>query len=142
MVSGQLLKKAFNKYHDEDDLLQLGLLFMLHFVILGIDPSVKVNDLYLHLADNLMMFNKYPRESLSFELPRGALLFAPESTNNDGGLLLMVVVITVVMKTRGSGRGECRLALPPFMERLLPSLEPETYRSWEKNSSSIFQIRH
>ncbi|CAN6698022.1 unnamed protein product [Malus baccata var. baccata] len=30
----------------------------------------------------------------------------------------------------GSGRGECRLALPPFMERLLPSLEPETYRSW------------
>ncbi|RXH84719.1 hypothetical protein DVH24_033003 [Malus domestica] len=30
-----------------------------------------------------------------------------------------------------SGRGECRLALPPFMERLLPSLEPETYRSWE-----------
>ncbi|RXI07649.1 hypothetical protein DVH24_005422 [Malus domestica] len=32
----------------------------------------------------------------------------------------------------GSGRGECRLALPPFMERLLPSLEPETYRSWAK----------
>ncbi|RXH74363.1 hypothetical protein DVH24_029084 [Malus domestica] len=32
----------------------------------------------------------------------------------------------------GSGRGECRLALPPFMERLLPSLEPETYRSWTK----------
>ncbi|KAM0961784.1 hypothetical protein ACFX2I_021000 [Malus domestica] len=31
-----------------------------------------------------------------------------------------------------SGRGECRLALPPFMERLLPSLEPETYRSWAK----------
>ncbi|RXH84778.1 hypothetical protein DVH24_040126 [Malus domestica] len=31
-----------------------------------------------------------------------------------------------------SGRGECRLALPPFMERLLPSLEPETYRSWTK----------
>ncbi|TQD73601.1 hypothetical protein C1H46_040882 [Malus baccata] len=29
----------------------------------------------------------------------------------------------------GSGRGECRLALPPFMERLLPSLEPKTYRS-------------
>ncbi|TQE11593.1 hypothetical protein C1H46_002795 [Malus baccata] len=29
----------------------------------------------------------------------------------------------------GSGRDECRLALPPFMERLLPSLEPETYRS-------------
>ncbi|RXH80903.1 hypothetical protein DVH24_004817 [Malus domestica] len=27
-----------------------------------------------------------------------------------------------------SGRGECRLALPPFMERLLPSLKPETYR--------------
>ncbi|CAN6557019.1 unnamed protein product [Malus baccata var. baccata] len=72
---------------------------MLHFVILGIDPSVKVNDLYLHLADNLMMFNKYPRESLSFELIRGALLFAPESTNNDGGLLLMVVVITVLDPT-------------------------------------------
>ncbi|RXH84579.1 hypothetical protein DVH24_032863 [Malus domestica] len=33
---------------------------------------------------------------------------------------------------QGSGRGECRLALPPFMERLLPSLEPETYRSWAK----------
>ncbi|CAN6683506.1 unnamed protein product [Malus baccata var. baccata] len=32
----------------------------------------------------------------------------------------------------GSGRGECRLALPPFMERLLPSLKPETYRSWAK----------
>ncbi|RXH90604.1 hypothetical protein DVH24_035368 [Malus domestica] len=32
----------------------------------------------------------------------------------------------------GSGRGECRLALPLFMERLLPSLEPETYRSWAK----------
>ncbi|CAN6723803.1 unnamed protein product [Malus baccata var. baccata] len=32
----------------------------------------------------------------------------------------------------GSGRGECRLALPPFMERLLPSLEPETYRSWAR----------
>ncbi|RXH77287.1 hypothetical protein DVH24_023561 [Malus domestica] len=32
----------------------------------------------------------------------------------------------------GSGRGECRLALPPFMKRLLPSLEPETYRSWAK----------
>ncbi|RXH87947.1 hypothetical protein DVH24_037592 [Malus domestica] len=32
----------------------------------------------------------------------------------------------------GFGRGECRLALPPFMERLLPSLEPETYRSWAK----------
>ncbi|RXH90114.1 hypothetical protein DVH24_032471 [Malus domestica] len=32
----------------------------------------------------------------------------------------------------GSGRGECRLALPPFMERLLSSLEPETYRSWAK----------
>ncbi|RXH83107.1 hypothetical protein DVH24_003605 [Malus domestica] len=32
----------------------------------------------------------------------------------------------------GSGRGECRLVLPPFMERLLPSLEPETYRSWAK----------
>ncbi|RXH89126.1 hypothetical protein DVH24_006104 [Malus domestica] len=32
----------------------------------------------------------------------------------------------------GSGRGECRLALPPFMERLLPSLEPETYSSWAK----------
>ncbi|RXH81577.1 hypothetical protein DVH24_034998 [Malus domestica] len=32
----------------------------------------------------------------------------------------------------GSGRGEYRLALPPFMERLLPSLEPETYRSWAK----------
>ncbi|RXH91485.1 hypothetical protein DVH24_020508 [Malus domestica] len=32
----------------------------------------------------------------------------------------------------GSGRGECRLALPPFMERLLPSLEPETYCSWAK----------
>ncbi|RXH83205.1 hypothetical protein DVH24_003703 [Malus domestica] len=32
----------------------------------------------------------------------------------------------------GSGRGECRLALPPFMERLLPSLELETYRSWAK----------
>ncbi|RXH99362.1 hypothetical protein DVH24_011687 [Malus domestica] len=32
----------------------------------------------------------------------------------------------------GSGRGECRLTLPPFMERLLPSLEPETYRSWAK----------
>ncbi|RXH92157.1 hypothetical protein DVH24_021180 [Malus domestica] len=32
----------------------------------------------------------------------------------------------------GSGRGECRLALPPFMERLFPSLEPETYRSWAK----------
>ncbi|RXH73447.1 hypothetical protein DVH24_016269 [Malus domestica] len=32
----------------------------------------------------------------------------------------------------GSGRGECRLALPPFMERGLPSLEPETYRSWAK----------
>ncbi|RXH96760.1 hypothetical protein DVH24_009602 [Malus domestica] len=32
----------------------------------------------------------------------------------------------------GSGRGECRLALPLFMERLLPSLEPETYRSWTK----------
>ncbi|RXH77558.1 hypothetical protein DVH24_023832 [Malus domestica] len=32
----------------------------------------------------------------------------------------------------GSGRGECRLALPPFMRRLLPSLEPETYRSWAK----------
>ncbi|RXH67474.1 hypothetical protein DVH24_027621, partial [Malus domestica] len=32
----------------------------------------------------------------------------------------------------GSERGECRLALPPFMERLLPSLEPETYRSWAK----------
>ncbi|CAN6704747.1 unnamed protein product [Malus baccata var. baccata] len=32
----------------------------------------------------------------------------------------------------GSGRGKCRLALPPFMERLLPSLEPETYRSWAK----------
>ncbi|CAN6548767.1 unnamed protein product [Malus baccata var. baccata] len=32
----------------------------------------------------------------------------------------------------GSGRGECRLALPPFIERLLPSLEPETYRSWAK----------
>ncbi|RXH68462.1 hypothetical protein DVH24_030795 [Malus domestica] len=32
----------------------------------------------------------------------------------------------------GSGRGECRIALPPFMERLLPSLEPETYRSWAK----------
>ncbi|RXH94185.1 hypothetical protein DVH24_023869 [Malus domestica] len=30
----------------------------------------------------------------------------------------------------GSGRSECRLALPPFMERLLPSLEPETYHSW------------
>ncbi|CAN6583925.1 unnamed protein product [Malus baccata var. baccata] len=29
----------------------------------------------------------------------------------------------------GSGRGECRLALLPFMERLLPSLEPVTYRS-------------
>ncbi|KAM1972940.1 hypothetical protein ACFX1X_019688 [Malus domestica] len=32
----------------------------------------------------------------------------------------------------GSGRGECRLALLPFMKRLLPSLEPETYRSWAK----------
>ncbi|RXH94934.1 hypothetical protein DVH24_024618 [Malus domestica] len=32
----------------------------------------------------------------------------------------------------GSGRGKCRLALPPFMKRLLPSLEPETYRSWAK----------
>ncbi|RXI06412.1 hypothetical protein DVH24_018454 [Malus domestica] len=32
----------------------------------------------------------------------------------------------------GSGRGKCRLALSPFMERLLPSLEPETYRSWAK----------
>ncbi|RXH69374.1 hypothetical protein DVH24_037158 [Malus domestica] len=32
----------------------------------------------------------------------------------------------------GSGRCECRLALPPFIERLLPSLEPETYRSWAK----------
>ncbi|RXH78479.1 hypothetical protein DVH24_001997 [Malus domestica] len=32
----------------------------------------------------------------------------------------------------GSGRGECRLAFSPFMERLLPSLEPETYRSWAK----------
>ncbi|RXH75136.1 hypothetical protein DVH24_029857 [Malus domestica] len=32
----------------------------------------------------------------------------------------------------GSGRGEYRLALPPFMERLLPSLESETYRSWTK----------
>ncbi|RXH95010.1 hypothetical protein DVH24_024694 [Malus domestica] len=32
----------------------------------------------------------------------------------------------------GSGRGECRLALPPFMEKLLPSFEPETYRSWAK----------
>ncbi|RXH90694.1 hypothetical protein DVH24_035458 [Malus domestica] len=32
----------------------------------------------------------------------------------------------------GSGRGECRLALPPFMERLLPSLEPDTYCSWAK----------
>ncbi|CAN6725643.1 unnamed protein product [Malus baccata var. baccata] len=32
----------------------------------------------------------------------------------------------------GSGKGECQLALPPFMERLLPSLEPETYRSWAK----------
>lgn len=84
MVCGQLLKKAFNKYHDEDDLLQFGPLFMLHFVILGIDPSVKVNDLYLHLADNLMMFNEYPRESLSFEHTRGALLFAPKSTNDDG----------------------------------------------------------
>ncbi|RXH70246.1 hypothetical protein DVH24_007502 [Malus domestica] len=29
-----------------------------------------------------------------------------------------------------SRRGECRLTLPPFMKRLLPSLEPETYRSW------------
>lgn len=57
---------------------------MLHFVILGIDPSVKVNDLYLHLADNLMVFNEYPRESLSFEHTRGALLFAPKSTNDDG----------------------------------------------------------
>ncbi|RXH75980.1 hypothetical protein DVH24_042767 [Malus domestica] len=38
----------------------------------------------------------------------------------------------------GSGRGECRLALPPFMERLLPSLEPETYRSWAK--ASLFKI--
>lgn len=84
MVSGQLLKKAFNKYHDEDDLLQLGLLFMLHLVILGIDPSVKVNDFYLHLADNLTMFNEYARESLSFEHTRGALLFAPKSTNDDG----------------------------------------------------------
>ncbi|TQD69172.1 hypothetical protein C1H46_045295 [Malus baccata] len=27
----------------------------------------------------------------------------------------------------GSRRGECRLTLPPFMERLLPSLEPETW---------------
>ncbi|RXH87304.1 hypothetical protein DVH24_028804 [Malus domestica] len=33
---------------------------------------------------------------------------------------------------RRSGRGKCRLALPPFMERLLPSLEPETYSSWAK----------
>ncbi|RXI07593.1 hypothetical protein DVH24_005366 [Malus domestica] len=32
----------------------------------------------------------------------------------------------------GSVRGECRLAFPPFMERLLPSLEPETYHSWAK----------
>ncbi|RXH74134.1 hypothetical protein DVH24_021314 [Malus domestica] len=32
----------------------------------------------------------------------------------------------------GSGRGECRLTLPPFIERMLPSLEPETYRSWAK----------
>ncbi|RXH95074.1 hypothetical protein DVH24_024758 [Malus domestica] len=47
-----------------------------------------------------------------------------------------------------SGRGECRLALPPFMERLLPSLEPETYRSWAKaldiapstTSSNVYMI--
>ncbi|XP_050130716.1 uncharacterized protein LOC126607240 isoform X1 [Malus sylvestris] len=32
----------------------------------------------------------------------------------------------------GSERGECRLTLSSFMERLLPSLEPETYRSWAK----------
>ncbi|RXH69245.1 hypothetical protein DVH24_037029 [Malus domestica] len=39
----------------------------------------------------------------------------------------------------GFGRGECRLALPPFMKRLLPCLEPETYRSWA-NALAIAQI--
>ncbi|RXH67260.1 hypothetical protein DVH24_027380 [Malus domestica] len=45
---------------------------------------------------------------------------------------ISLVMRCVTNVTYRSGRGECRLALPPFMERLLPSLEPETYRSWAK----------
>ncbi|RXH74575.1 hypothetical protein DVH24_029296 [Malus domestica] len=57
-----------------------------------------------------------------------ALAIAPSATSN----IKRRTQCTRLPLYAGSGRGECRLALPPFMERLLPSLEPETYRSWAK----------
>ncbi|XP_021818059.1 uncharacterized protein LOC110760154 isoform X1 [Prunus avium] len=75
-VSLSELEKAFKACTDEEDVVKLGFVYFVVFVLLGTEKHVNMNMRYLKLAEDLDAFEKYPWGAVSYAKTHESLVRA------------------------------------------------------------------
>ncbi|KAI5351133.1 hypothetical protein L3X38_004024 [Prunus dulcis] len=127
------LEKAFLKCDDVDDVLKLGFVYFVVFVLLGSEKHVHIDMRYLKLAEDLEDFGKYPWGAVCYAKTNASLLRALCADYQ------RVKVPTKTAKTKKSGKKPTTTATGrPREYHLKDNAYIPRLLHWRSNSSPLF----